>query len=90
MGFKVLGQFFMTEVLAQLEYLFRILLAIFFGFLIGSERRKRTQSVATRTLTVVAFGASLMMVISKYGYTDVPGFDAARMAAQVVGGIGFL
>ena len=89
-GFKALGQFLMPGVLLQLEYLFRILLAIFFGFLIGSERRKRTQSVATRTLTVVAFGASLMMVISKYGYTDVPGFDAARMAAQVVGGIGFL
>lgn len=89
-GFKALGQFLMPGVLLQLGYLFRILLAIFFGFLIGSERRKRTQSVATRTLTVVAFGASLMMVISKYGYTDVPGFDAARMAAQVVGGIGFL
>ena len=89
-GFKALGQFLMPGVLLQLEYLFRILLAIFFGFLIGSESRKRTQSVATRTLTVVAFGASLMMVISKYGYTDVPGFDAARMAAQVVGGIGFL
>ena len=62
-GFKALGQFLMPGVLLQLEYLFRILLAIFFGFLIGSERRKRTQSVATRTLTVVAFGASLMMDI---------------------------
>ncbi len=89
-NFVVFEQFQMPGLLMQAEYLFRILLAVFFGALIGSERRKRTQSVATRTLTVVAFGASLMMVISKYGYTDVPGFDAARMAAQVVGGVGFL
>lgn len=79
-----------SELLTQMEYLFRTLLALFFGFWIGFERRKNTKSVATRTLSVVAFGAALFMVISKYGFFDVPDYDAARIAAQVIGGIGFL
>lgn len=79
-----------SDLLMQLEYLLRTLLALFFGFWIGFERRKNSKSVATRTLTVVAFGAALFMVISKYGFRDVPDYDAARIAAQVMGGIGFL
>lgn len=79
-----------ADLLMQMEYLFRTLLALFFGFWIGFERRKNTKSVATRTLSVVAFGAALFMVISKYGFLDVPDYDAARIAAQVIGGIGFL
>lgn len=85
-----LGWMQLPELLMQAEYLFRTLLALFFGFWIGFERRKNTKSVATRTLSVVAFGAALFMVISKYGFQDVPDYDAARIAAQVIGGIGFL
>jgi len=47
-----------------------------------------------RTHFVVAVGASLMMVISKYGFQDQVGWDVAldpsRIAAQVVSGVGFL
>ena len=63
---------FSPDFLVQMEYLFRTLLALFFGFWIGFERRKNSKSVATRTLSVVAFGAALFMVISKYGFLDVP------------------
>ena len=31
-----------------------------------------------------------MMIVSKYGFFDIIEFDAARVAAQVVSGIGFL
>ncbi len=31
-----------------------------------------------------------MMVVSKYGFPDIPTSDGARIAAQVVSGIGFL
>ena len=39
---------------------------------------------------IVALGAALIMVVSKYGFMDVEKADAARVAAQVVSGIGFL
>ena len=31
-----------------------------------------------------------MMVVSKYGFSDIPDYDASRVAAQIVSGIGFL
>lgn len=43
-----------------------------------------------RTHAIVAMGAALMMVVSKYGFRDIPNFDASRIAAQIVSGIGFL
>ena len=43
-----------------------------------------------RTHAIVAMGAALMMVISKYGFRDIPNFDGSRIAAQIVSGIGFL
>lgn len=38
----------------------------------------------------MAMGAALMMVVSKYGFKDIPDYDASRIAAQIVSGIGFL
>jgi putative Mg2+ transporter-C (MgtC) family protein len=48
-----------------------------------------------RTHFVVAAGAALMMLISKYGFEDMTGksgiaLDPSRIAAQVVSGVGFL
>ena len=60
------------------------------GLLIGSERKNRNKSAGIRTHVIVALGAALIMVVSKYGFMDVEKADAARVAAQVVSGIGFL
>lgn len=76
--------------LSELEMLIRIGLACILGWLIGNERRNRNKSAGTRTHAIVALGAALTMVISKYGFCDVPDYDAARVAAQVVSGVGFL
>jgi putative Mg2+ transporter-C (MgtC) family protein len=38
----------------------------------------------------VALGSALMMVVSKYGFSDTVQGDGARLAAQVVSGVGFL
>ena len=68
--------------------------------MIGFERSKRLKEAGVRTHCMVAFGAALMMIISKYGFADLTegniflygtrGADASRIAAQVVSGIGFL
>ena len=43
-----------------------------------------------RTHLLVALGAALLMIISQLGFEDADKFDAARIAAAVVGGLGFL
>lgn len=74
----------------ELELLLRIVLASIFGALIGFERRNREKSAGMRTHSIVALGACLMMIVSKYGFKDIPDYDASRVAAQIVSGIGFL
>ena len=67
----------------------RLALAGLFGGLIGLEREVRAKEAGVRTHFVVALGSALFMLISQYAF---PGrqHDAARVAAQVVSGIGFL
>ena len=76
--------------LNQLVYLGSILLAVVLGFAIGFERKLRFKGAGIRTHTIVCAGAALMMVVSKYGFSDSGDFDASRVAAQIVSGIGFL
>lgn len=86
----ILAQFTAPELWVQVEYLVRIFVAACLGLLIGSERKNRNKSAGIRTHVIVALGAALIMVVSKYGFMDVEKADAARVAAQVVSGIGFL
>lgn len=86
----VLAQFTAPELWVQVEYLVRIFVAACLGLLIGSERKNRNKSAGIRTHVIVALGAALIMIVSKYGFMDVEKADAARVAAQVVSGIGFL
>lgn len=74
----------------QLEFIVRILLATFFGAIIGYERHSRSKEAGIRTHMIVALGSAVIMVLSKYGFNDVAHYDGARIAAQVVSGIGFL
>lgn len=74
----------------ELELLLRMVLACFLGYIIGYERMNREKSAGMRTHAIVCLGAALIMIISKYGFTDVQNFDAARVAAQIVSGVGFL
>lgn len=75
--------------LKWLECLLRILLAIVLGFALGVERQLRLKVAGIRTHVVVAAGAALFTLVS-FGFGDFYGGDPARIAAQVVSGIGFL
>lgn len=78
------------HIMIQLEYFLRIVTACLLGLIIGHERKNRNKSAGIRTHAIVAMGAALIMVVSKYGFKDIPNYDAARVAAQVVSGVGFL
>jgi len=63
--------------------------------LIGLEREIQGKSAGVRTQTIVGTAAALILLVSKYGFTDVlvDGLvvvDPSRVAAQIVSGIGFL
>lgn len=79
-----------------LDWFVRILVAAACGFAIGFERKTRSKEAGIRTHTIVALASALMIIISKYGFVDLAewgmgkSYDGARLAAQVVTGIGFL
>lgn len=73
-----------------LELTIRLVGAGLLGAVIGFERELRAKGAGIRTHVLVAIGASLLMLISQYGFPDAVKFDAARIAAGVVGGLGFV
>ena len=80
---------------SQLECVIRIVLGVFFGAMIGFERSRRQKEAGIRTHIIVALGATLMMIVSKYGFFDMlpfpsTNFTGDRVAANIITGVGFL
>jgi len=83
---------------ADLTVFGRLLLAALLGGLVGVEREVHGRPAGFRTHLLVTVGACLMMLVSegffdKYGLlsgSSVVRLDPARVAAQIVTGIGFL
>ena len=68
-------------------------MAAFLGAIIGIEREIKNRAAGFRTHIIVSVGACLIMLIGIEGIGKISnniGRDTARMAAQVVSGIGFL
>ena len=81
--------------LSNWEMIARLLLSAGLGSLIGAERERLVWAAGLRTHMLVCTGATLFMIVSAYGFTQVTGayhviLDPSRVAAQVVSGIGFL
>lgn len=76
------------NVKVELIILLKIALSAVLGFLIGYERKLRSKEAGIRTHTVVCMGSALMMCISMYAFSNDA--DSARVAAQIVAGVGFL
>jgi putative Mg2+ transporter-C (MgtC) family protein len=93
-----LGGRAMSDYPYEIHLVLRLLLAIFCGAVLGYERERHGRSAGLRTNILVCVGAALMMVVSKYFYFKPGEFtgnittalDPARIAAQIVTGIGFL
>ena len=72
----------------ELRMLLDLLVAVVLGFVIGFERKVRDKEAGIRTHTIVCAGSALLMIVSKYAFGNAA--DSARVAAQIVSGIGFL
>ena len=73
-----------------------VLIAIFLSVIlcgaIGLEREWRGRSAGLRTHLLVGVGSCIIMIISIYGFPALFGEkrDVARLAAQIITGVGFL
>ena len=96
---KVMFSLENQEILFQLECILRIVLSGLCGLVVGYERKRRGKGAGTRTHLVVALASALMMIVSKYGFSDMAKvaagvydtrLDPSRLASQIVTGVGFL
>lgn len=75
------------------ETVFRLILAMIVGGLIGFEREIGNRPAGFRTHTLVCVGSTLVMLTSQFifeEYYGIVNLDPARLGAQVISGIGFL
>ena len=71
--------------------MFRLILAMVCGGMIGLERAFKRRPAGFRTHILICLGASLTTMTSQYLYLNMHYFtDMARLGAQVVAGIGFI
>lgn len=75
----------------EISVIIRIILAAVMGGLIGSERGRHGRAAGLRTHILVCVGAAMTSLTGIF-ISQVLGFDGdvARIAAQVISGIGFL
>lgn len=70
----------------ELTFIFNLALSLLVGFAIGIERESRGKDAGISTHTLVIMGSMLFTFLS----TNIEPDNSARIAAQVVTGIGFL
>ena len=78
---------------SQFEMIARLFLAAILSGLVGYEREIHGRLAGFRTHILVCVGSTLIMLTSMYIFEIYRGLatpDPARIAAQVVSGIGFL
>jgi putative Mg2+ transporter-C (MgtC) family protein len=81
--------------ITHLELGIRMVLAVVLGGIIGIEREWSNHAAGFRTHILVCLGSAMIMLLSIYGFSQFVNeanvrMDPARLAAQVISGIGFL
>lgn len=75
----------------QGELIFRLILAVILGFILGWERHRIHKPASYKTLILVALGSALFSILSFLGTQERGyGLNVTQIAAGIVTGIGFL
>lgn len=74
----------------EIGVILKILLAAMLGGIIGLERELAHKEAGLRTNILIAVGSALITILSFKIAAQAPAADPARLAAQIVTGIGFL
>lgn len=78
------------------DFAVKLGVALVCGILLGAERERQDKPAGLRTIVLITVGSTLFMIISdlmpriSVGSAETMRVDPARIAAQVVTGIGFL
>ena len=86
---------FVSTIVGQGELFARLAFAGFCGAIIGIERSIRRKDAGVKTHIILALGAALFMIVSQYGFAELPlspeySADASRIASNIVTGVSFL
>ncbi|MDF2543675.1 MAG: MgtC/SapB transporter [Herbinix sp.] len=86
------GNVLLEEILSLniVTTIIRLVLALLCGGILGFERGRKKRPAGFRTYMLVCVGAALVMMTNEYICDKYNTGDPARMAAQVISGIGFL
>jgi len=76
------------ELSVELTMVGRITVAALLGAIVGFQRERANRSAGLRTMILICFGSALFTVISVHAFGA--SVDPARVAANIVTGIGFL
>jgi len=97
MQFDISPMFKYFTVCGWIDLGLRVILSAACGSIIGLERERRYKNAGLRTHIIVAIAASILMIVSKYGFLDIASMpdvrltsDGGRIAAGVIQSIGFL
>jgi len=79
--------------IGTLDIIARLLVALFLGVVIGTERVWAHKTAGMRTYALVSMGSALFVIVSnemvKY-YTGYSGLNPLMIVSQIVVGVGFL
>lgn len=85
MVYEIFGQF---DWILAVQIVIRVILAMLLGGLVGWERERHQMPAGVRTYILVSVGACMFTFLSYHAFGQKG--DPARIAAQIVSGIGFL
>ena len=83
----------MADEITTAGSIFRLILSMVLGSLVGTQRKRKGQPAGLRTFSLISMGATLAMILSIYVPQEFLGLkngDPGRIAAQVVSGVGVL
>ena len=73
-----------------LSIIIRLTMAMIMGAVIGYERASKKSTAGLRTFSIVCVASAFTMIINEYLIGQYGAGDSARLAAQVISGVGFL
>lgn len=79
----------------DLDFLFKLGVALFLGLLIGVDRQLKHKPLGVKTSMVISVASCLITIVSiesvpRFSMPSGTNMDAMRLAAQIVSGVGFL
>jgi putative Mg2+ transporter-C (MgtC) family protein len=72
----------------EFDMTLKVVIAAFFGMLVGLERRGGATGAGLRTFCLITLGSTLFTVLSVEAFPSTS--DPSRLAANIVTGIGFI